>query len=242
MTTIGYARVSTADQDLTLQLDALNDAGCERIFTDHASGARDDRSGLADCLAYLRPGDTLVIWKLDRLGRSASHLVKLAEDLRSRDIDLVIITTGIDTRTPAGKMIYTILASVAEMERDLNLERTLAGLRAARARGRMGGSKPKLNKAQVAALRQMADERLPNGTRKYTITEIGDRFRLGRTATYRYLDQRGDSARQVAGGGVSQSASQSASRSGSRGPIVVLADGTEVAFDDIEFGASDDDD
>ncbi|MHB8283163.1 MAG: recombinase family protein [Caulobacteraceae bacterium] len=140
---IGYARVSTADQDLTLQTDALSKAGCEKLFTDKASGAKADRPGLAEALSFARAGDCLVIWKLDRLGRSIQGLIALAADLSVRKVDFRSLTDGFDTSTPSGRLLFHILASVAEMERELVKERTMAGLAAARAKGGgRGGRKP----------------------------------------------------------------------------------------------------
>lgn len=151
---IGYARVSTVDQDLALQLDALQAAGCERIFTDKASGARADREGLRDALAFAREGDSLVVWKLDRLGRSMKGLVDLAETLSERGINLRSLTDGIDTSAPAGRFFFNIMAALAVMERELILERTRAGLDAAKRAGRVGGRRPAMNdaKKQAAAL------------------------------------------------------------------------------------------
>ena len=138
---IGYARVSTADQDLALQTDALTKAGCEKLFTDKASGAKTDRPGLADALRFARAGDTLVIWKLDRLGRSIGGLIELAADLSARKVEFRSLTDGFDTSTPSGRLLFHILASVAEMERELIKERTIAGLAAARAKGGTGGGR-----------------------------------------------------------------------------------------------------
>ncbi len=138
---IGYARVSTIDQDLTLQIDALGKAGCEKIFTDKASGAKADRPGLADALQFARAGDTLMIWKLDRLGRSIRGLIELAAGLSARMVDFRSLTDGFDTATPSGRLLFHILASVAEMERELVKERTIAGLAAVRARGGSGGGR-----------------------------------------------------------------------------------------------------
>lgn len=138
---IGYARVSTADQDLTLQVDALTKAGCERIFTDKASGAKSDRPGLADALEFARGGDTLVIWKLDRLGRSIRGIIDLAAGLSARRVDFRSLTDGFDTATPSARLLFHILASVAEMERELIKERTIAGLAAVRAQGGSGGGR-----------------------------------------------------------------------------------------------------
>lgn len=138
---IGYARVSTPDQDLALQTDALTKAGCEKLFTDKASGAKTDRPGLADALRFARAGDTLVIWKLDRLGRSIGGLIELAADLSARKVEFRSLTDGFDTSTPSGRLLFHILASVAEMERELIRERTIAGLAAARAKGGTGGGR-----------------------------------------------------------------------------------------------------
>ena len=120
---IGYARVSTADQELTLQLDALQSAGCEKVFTDKASGTKADRPGLADALAFAREGDSLVVWKLDRLGRSMINLVNMAATLEARKVDLRSLTDGIDTKGAAGRFFFHIMAALAVMERDLLLER-----------------------------------------------------------------------------------------------------------------------
>lgn len=138
---IGYARVSTADQDLTLQLDALTKAGCEKLFTDKASGAKINRPGLVEALRFARAGDTLVVWKLDRLGRSIQGLIALAADLSARKIDFRSLTDGFDTSTASGRLLFHILASVAEMERELVKERTIAGLAAAREKGGTGGGR-----------------------------------------------------------------------------------------------------
>lgn len=138
---IGYARVSTANQDLTLQIEALTKAGCEKIFTDKASGAKSDRPGLAEALQFTRSGDALVIWKLDRLGRSIRGLIELAAGLSARKVDFRSLTDGFDTATPSGRLLFHILASVAEMERELIKERTIAGLAAVRAKGGSGGGR-----------------------------------------------------------------------------------------------------
>ncbi len=138
---IGYARVSTVDQDLTLQTDPLTKAGCEQVFTDKVSGAKAARPGLAKALDMARAGDTLVIWKLDRLGRSIQGLIELAADLSARKVDFRSLTDGFDTATASGRLLFHILASVAEMERELIKERTIAGLAAARANGRVGGGR-----------------------------------------------------------------------------------------------------
>ncbi|MFT6570246.1 MAG: DNA invertase Pin-like site-specific DNA recombinase [Sphingomonas echinoides] len=138
---MGYARVSTADQDLTLQMDALAKAGCEEVFTDKASGAKSDRPGLAEALRFARAGDCIVVWKLDRLGRSIQGLIALAADLSARKVDFRSLTDGFDTATASGRLLFHILASVAEMERELVKERTIAGLAAARKKGGTGGGR-----------------------------------------------------------------------------------------------------
>jgi DNA invertase Pin-like site-specific DNA recombinase len=138
---IGYARVSTPDQKLSPS-DALERAGCERVFDDQASGARADRPGLAEALAYLRSGDTLVVWKLDRLGRSMSHLIQKISELAARGIGFRSLTESIDTTTPGGMLVFNIFGSLAQFERDLIRERTQAGLRAARERGSRAGAAP----------------------------------------------------------------------------------------------------
>jgi DNA invertase Pin-like site-specific DNA recombinase len=136
---VGYARVSTADQTLDLQKDALEKAGCDRIFTDTASGAKAERIGLDEAINYVRKGDTLVVWRLDRLGRSLPHLIETITGLNNRGIGFKSITESIDTTTSGGKLIFHIFGALAEFERDIIRERTQAGLTAARARGRKGG-------------------------------------------------------------------------------------------------------
>ena len=154
---IGYARVSTSDQDLTFQLDALRSAGCEKVFTDKASGTKADRSGLADALAFAREGDSLVVWKLDRLGRSVINLVNMAATLEARKVDLRSLTDGIDTKGAAGRFFFHIMAALAVMERNLILERTNAGLAAARRAGRVGGRKPSMTTTKLDAARRILD-------------------------------------------------------------------------------------
>ena len=190
---IGYARVSTDDQKLDLQRDALAQAGCHRVFEDRASGARADRPGLADALSHLRRGDTLVVWRLDRLGRTTHQLVGLLEQFEREGIRLLSLQDGIDPSSVMGKAMLQIGAVFAEMERNLLRERTKAGLAAARARGRLGGRKPRLSAEGLdTARRLMADPML-------TMNEVAARVGVGRTTLYRALG-RADTARGGAAG------------------------------------------
>lgn len=155
MSAIGYARVSTLDQDTALQIDALTAAGCDRIFEDHASGARTDRPQLAAALDYLRPGDTFTVWKLDRLGRSLPHLIEIVTGLRDDGVQFRSLTEGMDTTSAVGELVFNIFGSFAQFERALIRERTLAGLAAARARGRVGGRPPTMTGHKLAAARAL---------------------------------------------------------------------------------------
>lgn len=177
---IGYARVSTDDQNLDLQLDALKKAGCEQLFTDQVSGAAALKTGLEAALAYLREGDTLVVWKLDRLGRTVKGLVELADLLNSRGIQFRSLTDGIDTSTAAGRFFFHMMAALAEMERDLIRERTNAGLMAARARGRKGGRKLKLDDAKRDAARKLLEAGTP-------AVDVAKTLGVGRATLYRHL-------------------------------------------------------
>lgn len=178
---IGYARVSTPDQKLSLQHDALKRAGCERVFDDQASGARTDRPGLADALAYLRAGDTLVVWKLDRLGRSMSHLIEKIGELAARGIGFRSLTENIDTTTPGGMLVFNIFGSLAQFERDLIRERTQAGLRAARERGSKGGRRPVVTPDKLRKARAHIAAGL-------TVREAAARLKIGKTALYKALE------------------------------------------------------
>src|SRR3712207_2483733 len=151
---IGYARVSTGEQTLDLQLDALQKAGCQKTYTETASGAKAERPVLAEVLGYLRAGDTLVVWRLDRLGRSLRHLIETISALAERGIGFKSLTEQIDTTTSGGKLVFHVFGALAEFERELIRERTQAGLRAARARGRTGGRPKILADAKKAALAQ----------------------------------------------------------------------------------------
>jgi DNA invertase Pin-like site-specific DNA recombinase len=152
---IGYARVSTDDQSLDLQLDALKAGGCRRIFTDKVSTTTADHPGLADALSHLRHGDVLVIWKLDRLGRTVKGLVDFVAELQERKVQFRSLTDGIDTTTPTGRFFFHIMASLAQMERELLAERTRAGLAAARRRGRVGGRKRRMTPGKVESARKL---------------------------------------------------------------------------------------
>lgn len=155
---IGYARVSTDDQNLSLQRDALNAAGCERIFEDTESGAKASRTGLAACLEFARPGDVVLVWRLDRLGRSLSDLVQVVAGLEKQGVEFASLTEKIETGSASGKLVFHLFAALAEFERNLIRERTAAGLAAARARGRRGGRKPLAADKVAAAKRLYADK------------------------------------------------------------------------------------
>src|SRR5512132_788642 len=182
---IGYGRVSTTDQTLDLQKDALLKAGCQRIFTDTASGAKAERVGLEEALNYARPSDTLVVWRLDRLGRSLPHLIETIKGLADRNVGFKSITESIDTTTSGGKLVFHIFGALAEFERDIIRERTQAGLTAARARGRNGG-RPKALTPKKA---QMAEALYKD--KNNTIDEICKTLNVSRTTLYRYIKTRG---------------------------------------------------
>lgn len=152
---IGYARVSTSDQNLDLQIQALREAGCEQIYEDRMSGSRVDRPGLLDAVSRLRCNDVLVTWKLDRLARSVKGLVDLVAELESRGVNFCSLTDMIDTGTPAGRFFFHIMASLAQMERELIKERTMAGLEAARRRGRIGGRKRKMTQSKIESAHKL---------------------------------------------------------------------------------------
>ena len=180
---LGYARVSTKDQNLDLQLDALRLHGCEKFFTDTVSGAKSVRPGLDKILKEARPTDVIVIWKLDRLGRSLKHLVELVAELNQRNIGLRSLNDPIDTTTAQGRLVFNIFASLAEFEREIIRERTNAGLVAARARGRVGGRKPGLDedaqrKARIAA--SYYEEGMP-------VNQIAKDLDISKATLYKYL-------------------------------------------------------
>jgi DNA invertase Pin-like site-specific DNA recombinase len=177
---IGYARVSTHEQTLHLQQDALEKAGCNKIFTDTASGAKTERIGLEDALRYVRKGDTLVVWRLDRLGRSLPHLITTITDLEDRGSGFKSLTENIDTTTSGGKLIFHIFGALAEFERNLIRERTQAGLTAARARGRRGGRPKVLTAKQRSIAQDLYDKRHP-------ILEICRTLKISRATLYRAI-------------------------------------------------------
>jgi len=178
---IGYARVSTLDQTLALQQDALTAAGCEDIYTDTVSGSVTERPGLTQALSHLRPGDTLVVWRLDRLGRSLTHLIETVRQLQERGVGFRSLQEQIDTTTSGGKLVFHVFGALAEFERDLIRERTHAGLQAARARGRLFGRPKALTARQVKQLQSLAKD---EGN---TVGEICQTLGISRSTYYRYV-------------------------------------------------------
>jgi len=176
---IGYARVSTDDQNLDLQRDALTRSGCITIYEETASGKSATRIELAHCLKSLRSGDTLVVWRLDRLGRSLSDLVKIIGDLERQGIPFESLSEKIDTGSASGKLQFHVFAALAEFERNLIRERTLAGLTAARARGRVGGRKPKLNEKQIREIKILLTDPAAQ------VKDIAERYGVSRTTLYK---------------------------------------------------------
>jgi DNA invertase Pin-like site-specific DNA recombinase len=186
---IGYGRVSTRDQNPDAQEDALTAAGCDPVFVDKASGKLASRPELDKALIAAREGDEFVITKLDRLGRSLKNLIELSEQMEKKGVNLVVLSQGIDTSTPAGRMFFQILGAIAEFERALIVERTRDGLEAARARGRVGGRKKALRPRQVELAQQLYDELGEDGKRKHTVQDIADELGVARTTIYRYLER-----------------------------------------------------
>jgi DNA invertase Pin-like site-specific DNA recombinase len=178
---VGYARVSTQDQNPALQLDALKAAGCEKLFVEKASGAQRDRPELLAALDYLRAGDSLVVWKLDRLARSLKQLIETVELLESRSIGLRSLTEAIDTTTAGGKLVFHVFGALAEFERSIIRERTKAGLEAARARGKKGGRPPALVAKDLAAAKAMLSDP------EITMEEVAKRLRVAPSTLYRHL-------------------------------------------------------
>ncbi len=182
---LGYARVSTTEQNPDLQVDELTAAGCWKVWTDHASGALDRRPQLDDVLAQLRPGDTLVVWRLDRLGRSLRHLIDVVTGLDERGVGFRSLRESIDTTTAGGRLVFHLFGALAQFEREIIRDRTVAGLTAARARGRVGGRPSKLSAEQRRQARRMYD------ARELTVAQIGEVLGVSRTSIYRALAQDG---------------------------------------------------
>jgi len=181
---VGYARVSTVEQNLDLQLDALRKAGCEKIYKDVASGSTTKRDGLKRILSFIRNGDTLVVWKLDRLGRSLTHLIIVVNRLINNGIFLLSLQEKIDTTSPGGKLIFHVFGALAEFERDIIRERTIAGLNAARERGRVGGRKRVMDETMIQMARtMMADP-------KTKVKDICHTLGVSRATLYRYLKEK----------------------------------------------------
>lgn len=178
---IGYARVSTADQDLTVQIEDLKRAGCERIYSDKASGAKADRPGFQQALDYMREGDVLVVWHLDRLGQSLIHLIDTLSLLEVRGIGFLSLKESMDTTTSVGRMIFRIFGAFAQFERALISQRTLAGLRASRAQGRRGGRPKALNYDQIQEAYQLYDNR------EHTAKQICEMLGISKPTLYSYL-------------------------------------------------------
>ena len=184
---IGYARVSTTEQNLDLQLDALRKAGCDdsHIFTDKITGTKQERPGLNEAVSHLRPGDTFVVWRLDRLARSLTHLIETVNHLASQQIAFRSVTENIDTSSATGQLVFHIFGALAEFERNLIMERTIAGLVAARARGKTGG-RPKRNpKASKVTLAKRLYEDKTN-----TVAEICKTLNISKATLYRYIKKR----------------------------------------------------
>ena len=181
---IGYARISTQEQTLDLQLDALRRAACEQIYTDTASGAKTERAGLQDALDHLRSGDTLIVWRLDRLGRTLKQLIELINDFNARSIGFKSLQENIDTTTSGGKLVFHIFGALAEFERDIIRERTRAGLQAARARGRIGGRPKALNPKKAALAKSLYE------SREHSIKDICETLSISRASLYKYIESK----------------------------------------------------
>jgi DNA invertase Pin-like site-specific DNA recombinase len=184
---IGYARVSTKDQSLQMQVEALQKSGCDKIHEEIASGAKMARPVLDEMLRNLREGDTVVIWKLDRLGRNLAHLIKLTTQLNEKKVGLISLNDPIDTTTPQGRLIFSIFGSLAEFERELIIERTQAGLKSARARGRKGG-RPKGMSQDAMHKATIAEALYTNGT--ISVKKIAEQLDISKTTLYLYLRSR----------------------------------------------------
>ena len=182
---IGYARVSTGEQNLDLQLDALKQAGCEEIFTDKTSGAKSDRPGLEKAMGFVREGDTLIVWKLSRFARSLKDMIAKVTSLRDRNIGFTSLTENIDLTTKEGRFQFAVFAAMAELQREIIVENTQAGLRAARARGNYGGRKPALSSDQI----QMASNLIKD--KDIPVRQICETLNVSRATLYRYVSPEG---------------------------------------------------
>ncbi len=176
---IGYARISTAEQSLNPQTDVLKVKGCEKIFTDVSSGAKKQRLGLDEAINYCRQGDTLVVWKIDRMGRSMSHLISTVKELEKSGVGFISLTEKIDTTTPGGRLVFHLFSALAEFERDLIRERVQSGLRSARTRGRKGGRPPVSDETKAMAQTLMADKNL-------TVKQICSRLGIAKSTLYKH--------------------------------------------------------
>lgn len=181
---IGYARTSTPEQSLELQRDALKQAGCTKIYEDQMSGVKASRPGLSLMLDVLRSGDTLVVWRLDRLGRSLKELIEIAENLQKQDVELQSLREGISTHSAGGKLIFHLFGALAEFERELIRERTCAGIASARARGRVGGRPKALDPAKRKLVVQLYNEK------QYTVNEICKLMNISKPTLYSYVDEK----------------------------------------------------
>lgn len=180
-TRIGYARVSSGDQNASLQVDALEEAGCLKVFTDHASGSKASRPELDRMIEQLRSGDVVVVWRLDRLGRSLKNLIALVEDLAEKGVGFRSLSESIDTTTANGKLFFSLMGALAEFERDLIRERTHAGLAAARARGRVGGRPTVMTAQKIDKARKLYD------SQQHTVAEIAEMLNVSVATIYRHL-------------------------------------------------------
>lgn len=179
---IGYARVSTNDQNSQLQLDALNNTGCDRIYEESMSAKTKDRPELNRLLDAIREGDTVVVWRLDRLGRSIKDLIELVDKFKSLKVQFISLTENIDTSSPSGELIFHIFASIAQFERSLIVERTKAGLASARRRGIKGGRKKKLTDSDIQKAQAMLN------SKEITVSDVAKHFNVSRTTLYKYID------------------------------------------------------
>lgn len=180
---VGYARVSRPEQDLQMQLDALEKAGCRPVFHEMVSGAKTDRLELARCKEFLKEGDTLVVWSIDRLGRTQKELINILSELKAKGVCFISLQQNIDTSTPMGQLMFGMFSMLAEFERNISIERTRAGLAAARLRGRMGGRKFKVDSRERLLIREM------HNSRRYTLKEICEMNKISTGTVYNYLKE-----------------------------------------------------